>query len=79
MLPATILFTTLIALSPSLSNAEYKTPLFIFGDSLYDSGMTYYGRKHMGAQDWPYGQTYFKRAVGRYSDGRLIPDFIGIN
>ncbi|KAL2932944.1 GDSL esterase/lipase 4 [Bienertia sinuspersici] len=76
MFPATLLFIILISLSPSLSNAQRKTPLFVFGDSLYDNGMTFYGRKNMGAQDWPYGQTYFQRAVGRYSDGRVIPDFI---
>uniref|UniRef100_A0A803KQX0 Uncharacterized protein n=1 Tax=Chenopodium quinoa TaxID=63459 RepID=A0A803KQX0_CHEQI len=66
---ATLLFTT--------SNAQDKTPLFVFGDSLYDGGMTLYnGVEGAGAEFWPYGMTYFKRPAGRYSDGRVIPDFL---
>ncbi|XP_021716585.1 GDSL esterase/lipase 4-like [Chenopodium quinoa] len=66
---ATLLFTT--------SNAQAKTPLFVFGDSLYDGGMTLYnGIEGAGAEFWPYGDTYFKRPAGRYSDGRVIPDFL---
>lgn len=78
MFPTTFaLFATLLFLSPSFSNAQYKPPLFVFGDSLYDDGMTLYnGVKGAGAEYWPYGETYFKKPSGRYSDGRLIPDFI---
>lgn len=79
MFPSFSLFfaTLYLILAPSLTNAQYKPPLFVFGDSLYDDGMTLYnGVKGAGAEFWPYGETYFKKPAGRYSDGRLIPDFI---
>ena len=65
---------------PTISSDELidKTPLFVFGDSLFDSGMTLYnGVEGAGAEFWPYGFTFFKKPAGRYSDGRVIPDFIG--
>ncbi|XP_057535666.1 GDSL esterase/lipase 2-like [Amaranthus tricolor] len=64
---------------PTISSDELidKTPLFVFGDSLFDSGMTLYnGVEGAGAEFWPYGFTFFKKPAGRYSDGRVIPDFI---
>ncbi|XP_021847495.1 GDSL lipase [Spinacia oleracea] len=77
MFPTLALLATLLFLSPSPSNAQYKPPLYVFGDSLYDDGMTLYnGVKGAGAEFWPYGETYFKKPSGRYSDGRLIPDFV---
>lgn len=70
----------LLFLSPLLAAGaipDDHVPLFVFGDSLYDGGMTLYnGIKGAGAEFWPYGETFFKKPSGRYSDGRLIPDFI---
>ncbi|KAJ8478924.1 hypothetical protein OPV22_022651 [Ensete ventricosum] len=43
--------------------------LFNFGDSMSDTGNVRIGRL-------PYGMTFFGRATGRCSDGRLVIDFI---
>jgi len=54
-------------------------PLFIFGDSFLDAGNNNYINTTAldQANFWPYGETYFKFPTGRFSDGRLISDFIG--
>ncbi|KAK2987357.1 hypothetical protein RJ640_023658, partial [Escallonia rubra] len=53
-------------------------PLFVFGDSLFDAGNNNYINSipALRANFWPYGETFFKYPTGRFSDGRLIPDFI---
>ncbi|CAO2840329.1 unnamed protein product [Amaranthus hypochondriacus] len=61
----------------SSCNAQHKTPFFVFGDSLYDNGMSLCCGVHAGgAKYWPYGENYFKEPSGRFSDGLIIPDFI---
>jgi len=53
--------------------------LFSFGDSLADTGNFpfYYGNNSgEPALRPPYGETFFRRATGRFSNGRLILDFI---
>uniref|UniRef100_A0A6N2MU09 SGNH hydrolase-type esterase domain-containing protein n=1 Tax=Salix viminalis TaxID=40686 RepID=A0A6N2MU09_SALVM len=51
--------------------------MFVFGDSLFDSGNNNYLKSALGRADfWPYGETFFKHPTGRFSDGRIIPDFI---
>lgn len=58
---------------------EGVVPLFVFGDSLYDVGNNNYINTTTISQANfpPYGQTFFKFPTGRFSDGRVIPDFIG--
>ncbi|WCJ40473.1 GDSL lipase [Euphorbia peplus] len=51
-------------------------PLFIFGDSLFDTGNNIYVKHDGKANFFPYGESFFKFPAGRYSDGRIIPDFI---
>ena len=55
---------------------ENHAALFIFGDSLFDTGNNNYinGPK---TDYWPYGETFFKHPTGRVCDGRVVPDFIG--
>ncbi|KAL7597958.1 hypothetical protein Lser_V15G26668 [Lactuca serriola] len=52
--------------------------LFIFGDSLFDPGNNNYinTTTDLQANFWPYGESYFHPPTGRFSDGRIIPDFI---
>ncbi|XP_010552192.1 PREDICTED: GDSL esterase/lipase 3-like [Tarenaya hassleriana] len=56
-----------------------QAALFVFGDSLFDVGNNNYINTIRSAQAnfWPYGMTTFKSPTGRFSDGRVIPDFIG--
>jgi len=53
--------------------------LFVFGDSLFDVGNNNYINTTTDylANYPPYGETFFKYPTGRFSDGRVIPDFIG--
>ncbi|XP_059456463.1 GDSL esterase/lipase 1-like [Corylus avellana] len=57
---------------------EKHASLFIFGDSLYDPGNNNYINTTTGLQAnfGPYGETFFKYPTGRFSDGRLVSDFI---
>lgn len=59
---------------PSNSVCEFDA-IFNFGDSNVDTGGY---NAAFPAQASPFGMTYFKKPVGRASDGRLIVDFLGI-
>ncbi|KAL0787148.1 hypothetical protein Bca101_003394 [Brassica carinata] len=54
------------------SKCEFKA-VFNFGDSNSDTGGFWAA---FPAQSGPWGMTYFKKPVGRASDGRLIIDFL---
>ncbi|XP_027337345.1 GDSL esterase/lipase 5-like [Abrus precatorius] len=57
---------------------ENHRPLFIFGDSLFDPGNNDYinATTFFQANFPPYGENFFKYPSGRFSNGRVIPDFI---
>ncbi|XP_065868934.1 GDSL lipase-like [Euphorbia lathyris] len=61
-----------------LVKSRKHVAMFVFGDSLYDPG----NNNNLNvsiihkADYWPYGETFFHYATGRFCDGRLIPDFI---
>lgn len=59
-------------ISSSYSTCDFKG-IFNFGDSNSDTGGF---DSAFPAQPGPYGMTYFKKPVGRSSDGRLIVDFL---
>ncbi|TVU35780.1 hypothetical protein EJB05_17683 [Eragrostis curvula] len=66
----------LIAAAPA---AACFPRVFSFGDSLADTGnyrFFYVNDTREAALRLPYGETYFHRATGRFSNGRLIVDFI---
>ncbi|KAL4628249.1 hypothetical protein ACB092_05G223600, partial [Castanea dentata] len=57
---------------------EEHVALFIFGDSVFDAGNNNYINTitDYQANYEPYGENFFKYSTGRFSDGRIIPDFI---
>ncbi|XBI15328.1 hypothetical protein VPH35_057763 [Triticum aestivum] len=68
-----------IAASPAPANQSscYKR-LFSFGDSLIDTGnyIVHFSATPGPVVELPYGETFFGRPTGHWSDGRLIVDFI---
>ena len=76
-------FIICVTLALSISCKAYGTtssPFFIFGDSSVDPG----NNNHINtipeyqANYKPYGQNgFFEGPTGRFSDGRVIVDFIG--
>ncbi|XP_027160686.1 GDSL esterase/lipase At4g01130-like [Coffea eugenioides] len=71
-----ILLVWLILMAISARSAEAKCAfkaIFNFGDSNSDTGGFWAA---FPAQSPPFGMTYFKRPVGRATDGRLIIDFL---
>lgn len=69
----------LISRTRSEHSRRKHVALFIFGDSFLDAGNNNYINTTIldQANFWPYGETFFKFPTGRFSDGRLISDFIG--
>ncbi|KAF8012815.1 hypothetical protein BT93_I0851 [Corymbia citriodora subsp. variegata] len=57
---------------------EHGAALFIFGDSLNDAGTNNYVNTTTSfrANFPPYGETFFHYSTGRFTDGRLMADFI---
>ncbi|CAM6092044.1 unnamed protein product [Calypogeia fissa] len=65
--------------SANAMETEWKSKvpaMFIFGDSLVDSGNNNYIKGSPQANFVPYGETFFHNATGRWCNGRLIFDFI---
>ncbi|XP_059458285.1 GDSL esterase/lipase 2-like [Corylus avellana] len=62
----------------NLCLSEKHASLFIFGDSFFDAGNNNYinTTTNFQANFGPYGESFFKYPTGRFSDGRIIPDFI---
>ncbi|RRT38776.1 hypothetical protein BHE74_00059594 [Ensete ventricosum] len=55
------------------------TAIFSFGDSIADTGNAIrLGSLGASSGSPPYGRTFFDRPTGRFSDGRVIIDFIGL-
>lgn len=76
-----VLVSCLLIVTGCLTSQEHfnkHVALFVFGDSLFDPGNNNYinTTPEFQANFWPYGISYFDPPTGRFSDGRLIPDFI---
>ncbi|XP_031257059.1 GDSL lipase-like isoform X3 [Pistacia vera] len=72
-----VVFAAIFATTTSLQSRRHAA-LFVFGDSLYDPGNNNFINSSIThkANYPPYGETFFRFPTGRFSDGRLIPDFI---
>ncbi|KAL6878341.1 hypothetical protein ACP4OV_012511 [Aristida adscensionis] len=75
MLPVAAILL-LCSRAAALAGPSCYTRLFGFGDSLTDTGNAATIRPDLPVTALPYGETFFHRATGRFSDGRLIVDFI---
>ncbi|KAK9108357.1 hypothetical protein Syun_024368 [Stephania yunnanensis] len=67
------------AAAPTTPKARKFTKIFAFGDSYTDTGNTRPGSGPSGflhSSSSPYGTTFFHRPTRRYSDGRLVIDFV---
>ncbi|KAJ0755755.1 putative GDSL lipase/esterase, SGNH hydrolase superfamily [Helianthus annuus] len=73
-----LVVSCLLMLTGCLGHSNKHAALFVFGDSLLDSGNNNYinTTTDFQANFWPYGISYFNPPSGRFSDGRLIHDFI---
>lgn len=69
-----ILATRLVNATISKSSCDFPA-VFNFGDSNSDTGGL---SAAFGQAPPPNGETFFHGPVGRYSDGRLVIDFIGM-
>ena len=57
---------------------EVEEQLWVFGDSYADTGnLGNLGRELPHAWYDPYGKTFPRRPAGRFSDGRVLTDFVG--
>ncbi|URD82433.1 lipid catabolic process [Musa troglodytarum] len=67
-----LLLSSVVTPSPGCYSA-----IFNFGDSLTDTGnLAFLTGGKAPASRPPYGETYFHRPTGRFTDGRIILDFI---
>ncbi|WCJ40460.1 GDSL lipase [Euphorbia peplus] len=76
-------FANLLVITTKTSQINIESPppakhvlLFIFGDSLFDTGNNNYLKNAGKANFFPYGESFFKLPTGRFSNGRIISDFI---
>jgi hypothetical protein len=69
----------LVAACAVLGGGGCFTRLFSFGDSITDNGnWMRYARSPGAVARPPYGETFFRRPNGRFCDGRIIIDHIGV-
>ncbi|XXG88989.1 hypothetical protein AAC387_Pa12g1097 [Persea americana] len=80
LLPIVCLVTASFAnAAPNATHSGYFSKIYAFGDSFTDTGNT---NSKSGPQFFrqvsnpPYGNTYFHHPTSRYSDGRLVVDFL---
>ncbi|XP_037411190.1 GDSL esterase/lipase At1g28600-like [Triticum dicoccoides] len=73
---ATMSAVLLLVLAAAQPARACFSRVFSFGDSLADTGNYRYVYGNDTGPRLPYGETYFHRATGRFSNGRIVVDFI---
>lgn len=73
-----IIFVGLLHFISLVCGAPLAPALYVFGDSLFDSGNNNLLPTVSRADFKPYGVNFVEGDTGRFSNGRLVPDFIGI-
>ncbi|GMY22675.1 gdsl esterase/lipase 5 [Fagus crenata] len=70
--------TVIKCLAADICLPKDHVALFVFGDSAFDVGNNNYINTTTNYQVnfWPYGESFFKYPTGRFSNGRIISDFI---
>ncbi|KAJ6707557.1 GDSL-LIKE LIPASE/ACYLHYDROLASE-RELATED [Salix viminalis] len=71
-----IIFVGLLHFISQVGGAPLAPALYVFGDSLFDSGNNNLLPTVSRADFKPYGVNFVKGDTGRFSNGRLVPDFI---
>ncbi|CAM0946689.1 unnamed protein product [Alopecurus aequalis] len=74
-----VVLLVLAAAQPGRAGPACYTRMFSFGDSLADTGnyrFVYPNQTYQPMLRLPYGETYFNKATGRFSNGRIMLDFI---
>ncbi|GAV83423.1 Lipase_GDSL domain-containing protein [Cephalotus follicularis] len=58
--------------------SAYNVPaIFTFGDSIFDAGNNHFNNNCTAQADFPpYGSSFFHRPTGRFTNGRIVADFI---
>jgi len=75
-MPLVSLIVLILCITPPVfatNNCDFPA-IFSFGASNVDTGGL---AAAFQASPSPYGETFFNRSTGRFSDGRIILDFIG--
>ncbi|GAB2240871.1 hypothetical protein Droror1_Dr00021389 [Drosera rotundifolia] len=82
LITTVVVATIAILITPSTATATTPPPftrIFAFGDSFTDTGNTRSATGPSGfnyVSNPPYGMTFFHHPTNRYSDGRLVIDFV---
>ncbi|CAA0829449.1 GDSL esterase/lipase 1 [Striga hermonthica] len=73
-------FITIHSVPASLKACPEVSAVFVLGDSYFDGGNNNYIKTSAfdRANFWPYGENFAEGSTGRFCDGRIIPDFIGL-
>ncbi|KAK6931584.1 GDSL lipase/esterase [Dillenia turbinata] len=72
-----LIFSLLLSIFVSAASLDNAQAIFAFGDSIFDPGNNHYNKNCTAQADFPpYGINFFHKPTGRFTNGRLVVDFI---